>query len=98
AAELLADVLHPAAPAAPAVGRAGYSVGTSSPGVRAGGTEHRHRGVGTRLLNQCLHHAHTHGAAHLTADVPDGDIAAARLLAKTGFLAVDTLTVYHRRP
>ncbi|MFJ1562194.1 GNAT family N-acetyltransferase [Streptomyces mirabilis] len=61
-------------------------------------TEHRRRGIGTRLLTQCLHHAHTHGAAHLAADVPDGDIPAARLLAKAGFLAVDTLTVYHRRP
>ncbi|MEU1409222.1 GNAT family N-acetyltransferase [Streptomyces sp. NPDC005728] len=61
-------------------------------------TEHRRRGIGTRLLNQCLHHAHTHGVVRLTADVPDGDIPAARLLAKTGFLPVDTLTVYHRRP
>ncbi|MER7820062.1 GNAT family N-acetyltransferase [Streptomyces sp. NPDC096153] len=59
--------------------------------------EHRRQGIGTHLLNQCLHHTHAHGAHHLTADIPDGDIPATRLLTTTGFLPVDTLTVYHRR-
>ncbi|MFE2471206.1 hypothetical protein [Streptomyces mirabilis] len=54
--------------------------------------------MGTHLLGQCLHHARTHGAGHLTADVPEGDVPAARLLATAGLLPVDTLTVYHRRP
>ncbi|WP_405576303.1 GNAT family N-acetyltransferase [Streptomyces sp. NBC_01092] len=61
-------------------------------------TEHRRRGIGTHLLDQCLHHAHAHGADRLAADVPEGDIPAAQLLAKAGFRPVDTLTVYHRRP
>ncbi|MGI5380862.1 GNAT family N-acetyltransferase [Streptomyces sp. CA-251387] len=59
---------------------------------------HRCLGVGTRLLAQCLHHAANHGAHHLTADAPDGDIPAARLLTSAGFLPLDTLTVYRRRP
>jgi GNAT superfamily N-acetyltransferase len=61
-------------------------------------TEYRRQGVATHLLAQCLHHAATHGAHHLTADAPDGDTPAARLLATAGFLPVDTLTVYQRRP
>lgn len=60
-------------------------------------TEHRRKGVATHLLAQCLHQAATHGAHHVTADAPDGDIPAARLLATAGFLPLDTLTVYHHR-
>ncbi|MFF3403059.1 GNAT family N-acetyltransferase [Streptomyces sp. NPDC002659] len=58
-------------------------------------TEHRRKGVATHLLAQCLHHAAAHGAHHVTADAADGDIPAARLLAASGFLPLDTLTVYH---
>ncbi|WP_406053448.1 GNAT family N-acetyltransferase [Streptomyces sp. NBC_01077] len=57
----------------------------------------RRQGIATRLLSQCLRHAAQHGAHHLTADAPDGDIPAAHLLAGAGFLALDTLTVYQRR-
>ncbi|MFI8294075.1 GNAT family N-acetyltransferase [Streptomyces sp. NPDC085614] len=57
----------------------------------------RRRGIGSHLLGQILHHAHDHGARHLTATIPEGDIAAARLLAGAAFLPVDTLTLYHHR-
>ncbi|MFJ2061315.1 GNAT family N-acetyltransferase [Streptomyces sp. NPDC087908] len=59
---------------------------------------HRRQGLATHLLTHCLHHAALHGAEHLTADTPDGDIPATRLLTSTGFLPLDTLTVYHRPP
>ncbi|MFE0654065.1 GNAT family N-acetyltransferase [Streptomyces sp. NPDC059534] len=58
---------------------------------------HRRQHIATRLLGQCLHHAAQHGAHHLTADAPDGDIPGACLLAGAGFLPLDTLTVYRRR-
>ncbi|MGW8358939.1 GNAT family N-acetyltransferase [Streptomyces wedmorensis] len=59
---------------------------------------HRRQHIATHLLGQCLHHAALHGARHLTADAPDGDLPATRLLTSAGFLPLDTLTVYQRRP
>ncbi|MFD9624144.1 GNAT family N-acetyltransferase [Streptomyces virginiae] len=58
----------------------------------------RRHGIGSHLLAQCLHRAHTNGASHVTAVIPEGDTAAARFLASAAFLLLDTLTVYHRRP
>ncbi|MCX5233273.1 GNAT family N-acetyltransferase [Streptomyces sp. NBC_00233] len=58
---------------------------------------HRRQGIATHLLGQCLHHAVQHGAHHLTADAPDGDMPATRLLAGAGFLPLDTLTIYRRQ-
>ncbi|WSV36250.1 hypothetical protein OG462_43235 [Streptomyces sp. NBC_01077] len=57
----------------------------------------RRRAIGSHLLAQTLDQAHAHGARHLTADIPEGHTAA-RLLASTAFLPVDTLTVHHHRP
>ncbi|MFI8829316.1 GNAT family N-acetyltransferase [Streptomyces sp. NPDC053431] len=56
----------------------------------------RRRGIGSHLLAQCLHHAHINGAGHVTAVIPEGDTAAARLLAGAAFLLLDNLTVYRR--
>ncbi|MZE52742.1 GNAT family N-acetyltransferase, partial [Streptomyces sp. SID5770] len=59
---------------------------------------HRRQGLATHLLGQCLHHAALHGARHFTADAPDGDLPATRLLTNAGFLPLATLTIYQRRP
>ncbi|MFD3535995.1 GNAT family N-acetyltransferase [Streptomyces sp. NPDC058664] len=59
---------------------------------------YRRQGIATHLLGQCLHQAAQHGAQYLTADAPDGDVPATRLLTGAGFLPLDTLTVYQRRP
>ncbi|MFB7867912.1 GNAT family N-acetyltransferase [Streptomyces sp. NPDC056069] len=58
----------------------------------------RRRGIGSHLLAQALHHAHTQGASRITTTVPGDDTAAARLLEGAGFLLLDTLTVYRRHP
>uniref|UniRef100_UPI003F491768 GNAT family N-acetyltransferase n=1 Tax=Streptomyces sp. CA-141956 TaxID=3240051 RepID=UPI003F491768 len=58
----------------------------------------RRRGIGSHLLAQCLHRAHTHDAGHLTAATSEGNTAATRLLASAGFLLPDTLTVYRHHP
>ncbi|MFE0654593.1 GNAT family N-acetyltransferase [Streptomyces sp. NPDC059534] len=79
---------------APASATAGMAV-LSQLTVQSG---QRRRGIGSHLLAQCLHHAHINGAGHVTAVIPKGDTAAARLLAGAGFLLLDTLTVYRRRP
>lgn len=59
---------------------------------------YRRKGVATHLLAQSLHQVAAHGAHHITADASDDDLPAARLLATAGFMPLDTLTVYHRRP
>ncbi|MFI9825664.1 GNAT family N-acetyltransferase [Streptomyces sp. NPDC052013] len=59
---------------------------------------HRRRGIGSHLLAQCLHLAHSRGATSLAAHIDEDDTAAARLLTVGGFTEVDTLTIHHRRP
>lgn len=60
--------------------------------------DRRHRGIGSHLLAQCLHTAHTRGASSLIAHTDEDDPTSIRLLTRGGFNLVDTLTVYHRRP
>nr|WP_107909085.1 GNAT family N-acetyltransferase [Streptomyces chartreusis] len=60
--------------------------------------DRRHRGIGSHLLAQCLHTAHTRGAVSVIAHTDEDDVTSIGLLESGGFTAVDSLTVYHRRP
>ncbi|MFJ9752845.1 GNAT family N-acetyltransferase [Streptomyces chartreusis] len=60
--------------------------------------DRRHRGIGSHLLAQCLHTAHTRGASSVIAHTNEDDTTSIALLTRGGFTSVDTLTVYHRRP
>ncbi|MFI9824575.1 GNAT family N-acetyltransferase [Streptomyces sp. NPDC052013] len=59
---------------------------------------HRHRGIGSHLLAQCLYVTHTSGATSLAAHTDEDDTASTRLLIAGRFTEVDTLTIHHRRP
>ncbi|WP_369199085.1 GNAT family N-acetyltransferase [Streptomyces djakartensis] len=59
--------------------------------------DRRYRGIDSRLLAQCLHLAHQHGAKSLAARTDDIDRVAARLLLAGGLTQTDTLTIHHRR-
>ncbi|MER7820378.1 GNAT family N-acetyltransferase [Streptomyces sp. NPDC096153] len=60
--------------------------------------EHRRRGIGHRLLAQCLDVAATGGGRYLAAFTDPDDEAAMRLLAAQDFNSIDTFAVYHCRP
>ncbi|MFD6826887.1 GNAT family N-acetyltransferase [Streptomyces sp. NPDC060085] len=60
--------------------------------------DRRRRGIASHLLAQCLHTALNHGAAGVFAYVSVDHHSGRRLLSKSGFTNVDTLTIYHRRP
>ncbi|MFE4579512.1 GNAT family N-acetyltransferase [Streptomyces chartreusis] len=60
--------------------------------------DRRHRGIGSHMLAQCLHTAHTRGASSVIAHTDEDDATSIGLLTSGGFTSVDTLTVYHRRP
>ncbi|MER7578080.1 GNAT family N-acetyltransferase [Streptomyces sp. NPDC126514] len=60
--------------------------------------DHRHRGIGSNLLAQCVHIAHLNGATSLIAHTDKDDHASVGLLTHAGFTTIDTLTIHHRRP
>ncbi|MFE4579359.1 GNAT family N-acetyltransferase [Streptomyces chartreusis] len=60
--------------------------------------EHRRRGIGHRLLTQCLHLAAASGARTAAVYIDPDEEGALRLLAAQDFDRIDTLAVYHRRP
>lgn len=59
---------------------------------------HRRRGLGHRLLTQCLHVAAAAGARRTATHADPGYEPTARLLAAHDFDLIDTLTVYRRHP
>ncbi|MFI9825617.1 GNAT family N-acetyltransferase, partial [Streptomyces sp. NPDC052013] len=59
--------------------------------------DRRQHGIGSHLLTQCLHTAHTRGAASVIAHIDEDDHASANLLNRSGFNYLDTLTIHHRR-
>ncbi|MGI5380640.1 GNAT family N-acetyltransferase [Streptomyces sp. CA-251387] len=60
--------------------------------------EHRHHGIGHRLLAQSLNLAAASSARYLAAFTDPDEESAMRLLAAQDFDHVDTLAVHHRRP
>ncbi|GEC10657.1 hypothetical protein SSP24_83120 [Streptomyces spinoverrucosus] len=59
--------------------------------------EHRRRGVGSRLLAQCLRLASNEGARQMAAYADPGDEPVSHMLLAQDFDPIDTFSVYQRR-